>query len=412
MMLIPLFSVADVRAELPFIVVRPGESIQEAINKVKPGGLVFISSGVYHESIIVNKSITITGASAESTIIDGSATSGAILIICASNVKITMLTVQNTSKSALTGFPIGIHIRNSHNITLERLIIKETSIGIQVTNSSFNTIFNDTIDGNYYAGILIKMNSCKNTITFNNIKNNNVGLLIADASCQLNRIFHNNFINNNHQAQHFGGQNIWDNDYPSGGNYWSDHKADDVKSGKNQTEIGGDGILDVPYPDAYSCWDKYPLSAPVRCFTIEWQGNKFKINIVSNSTNIRLNFNQQIKSLYLNFSLNKEAGICRAAIPKKLLRCEKPNEWKIVYNKNNQTIQYNIQEDTENTYLYFTFSPEIGNEIRITATNVIPEFQNIQILLLTLTITFMLLIRSIKRRKVYEKYSRPEIRLI
>jgi parallel beta-helix repeat protein len=392
--------VANVRAEFPPIVVRPGESIQEAINKVKPGGLVFVSSGVYHESIIVNKSITITGAGAELTIIDGSATPGTILTICASNVKITMLTVQNTSKSALTGFPIGVHIRNSCNITLERLIVKETSIGIQITNSSFNTISNNTIDGNYYAGILIKMNSCKNTITFNNIKNSNVGLLIVDASCQLNRIFHNNFINNSHQAQHFGGQNIWDNDYPSGGNYWSDHKADDVKSGRNQTEIGGDGILDVPYPDAYSCWDKYPLSAPVRCFTIEWQGNKFKINIVSN-TNIQLNFNQQIKSLYLNFSLNKEAGICRAAIPKKLLWCEKPNEWKIVYNKNNQTIQYNIQEDAENTYLYFTFSPEIGNEIRITATNVIPEFQNIQILLLTLTITFTLLIRYIKRRKVH-----------
>jgi parallel beta-helix repeat protein len=399
-MLIPLFSVADVRAELPFIAVRPGESIQEAINKVKPGGLVFISSGVYHELITINKSITITGAGAESTIIDGSATSNTILIICAPRVKITMLTIQNTSRSTLAGFPTGIHIHNSYNVTLEQLVIKETSIGIQVTNSSFNIISKNDIYGNYYAGILINSKSNQNTITLNEIKNNNIGLSIADSSCQLNRIYHNNFINNTRQAQQFGGQNIWDNGYPSGGNYWSDHKADDLKSGQNQTEMGKDGIIDVPYPDAYSCWDRYPLSAPVKCSTIEWQGNKFEIITISNATNIQLSFNQQTKSLYLNFSLNKPAGMCRATIPKKLLWCEKLSEWSIAYNKNNQTIQYNAQEDNENTYLFFTFSPEIDNEIRITATNVIPEFQGVylQILLFSLTLS-MTLARFLKRGK-------------
>lgn len=41
--------------------------------------------------------------------------------------------------------------------------------------------------------------------------------------------------------------NVWDNDYPSGGNYWSDYKGFDYFSGPYLNETGSDGIGDMPH---------------------------------------------------------------------------------------------------------------------------------------------------------------------
>ena len=51
-----------------------------------------------------------------------------------------------------------------------------------------------------------------------------------------NIIFHNNFLNNENQAEG-GAFYLWDNGYPSGGNYWDDYTGNDSD---------GDGIGDSP----------------------------------------------------------------------------------------------------------------------------------------------------------------------
>ncbi len=56
-----------------------------------------------------------------------------------------------------------------------------------------------------------------------------------------------------------GISNIWDDGYPSGGNYWSDYNGTDLFSGPHQNETGSDGIGDTPYLIRFDSQDNYPL---------------------------------------------------------------------------------------------------------------------------------------------------------
>jgi len=60
----------------------------------------------------------------------------------------------------------------------------------------------------------------------------------------------------------FGYSSSWDDDYPSGGNYWSNYTGVDVKSGSYQNETGSDGIGDTPYIIDANNIDDYPLVVP------------------------------------------------------------------------------------------------------------------------------------------------------
>ncbi|MCJ7423045.1 hypothetical protein MUP01_02090, partial [Candidatus Bathyarchaeota archaeon] len=59
-----------------------------------------------------------------------------------------------------------------------------------------------------------------------------------------------------------GHANVWDDGYPSGGNYWSDYAGLDLYRGAYQNESGSDGIGDVPYNIDASNNDHYPLMTP------------------------------------------------------------------------------------------------------------------------------------------------------
>jgi len=64
--------------------------------------------------------------------------------------------------------------------------------------------------------------------------------------------------------------NIWDNGYPSGGNYWANQGKSDYYSGPNQDQPGSDGIVDTPYDLGNGNKDRYPFMNPYRepCFEV------------------------------------------------------------------------------------------------------------------------------------------------
>ena len=102
--------------------------------------------------------------------------------------------------------------------------------------------------------------SSYNNIYANYIANNDVGISFHYSSN--NKIYHNNFIDNSQQTSSLSSINIWDNGYPSGGNYWSDYTGVDLYNGPYQNETGSDGIGDTPYIIDANNQDNYPLMEP------------------------------------------------------------------------------------------------------------------------------------------------------
>lgn len=70
------------------------KTIQDAIDNASDGDIIYIEAGTYYEHIVVNKSITLTGKSRNSTIIDA-AYEGTAVKITAADVHLSHLTIRN-----------------------------------------------------------------------------------------------------------------------------------------------------------------------------------------------------------------------------------------------------------------------------------------------------------------------------
>ncbi len=154
----------------------------------------------------------------------------------------------------------GIHLLNSKRNTILSNNITNNNRGLYLSSSDENILRYNHVTSNTLDGLTFH-NAKDNELTNNNISfNNQYGLNLSVS--QKNYIFHNNFIDNTHQAYDDFGYNIWNDSYPSGGNYWSDYDGEDVNKSENQDVPGSDGIGDTNYtgidgdPKAI---DRFPL---------------------------------------------------------------------------------------------------------------------------------------------------------
>ncbi|MFQ6107231.1 MAG: NosD domain-containing protein [Thermoplasmata archaeon] len=174
------------------------------------------------------------------------------------------LIVNNTANHNIrpgTGTWFGLYMRFSDNNTLTRNTASDNMYGIVIHDSSGNTVSNNTVSKNS-QGITLWYST--GTVVFENaLSSNGVGVY---SDFGVNRIFHNSFTDNTEQARQNGGAGIWDDGYPSGGNYWSDYNGTDNYSGPNQDQPGPDGIGDTPYPIDAGGQDNYPLMEYVDSF--------------------------------------------------------------------------------------------------------------------------------------------------
>ena len=177
----------------------------------------------------------------------------------------------------------GLYLESSSNNTVEGNQIMGNRWGISIYLSSHNNTVNSNYVFDNRNGISVYQSS-NNTFTQNDLINNEYCFNLTLSWD--NEAYHNNFINNANPP-YDNEFNIWDNGYPSGGNFWSDYQGVDEFSGPNQDQPGNDGIGDANYTIDSDSVDNYPLMYPVGNCTFLYEGwNLISIPFVQSNTNL------------------------------------------------------------------------------------------------------------------------------
>jgi len=280
-------------------------TIQEAINQAENGSTIYVPSGVYYERIAINKTISLIGENVLTTIIDGN-NGGTVVEITADNVTIANLTIRNSGWGWVKN---GIYVHFADNCEIVNNCLLHNCHNIRLNHSRASQVVGNTVDGDGYGIRFINSRDCsaignnvsrciggvhlqnatkcvvkKNRFTqnsqgvrlyspctfneiisntvYNNTNEGMIEVMPPNGTFFGNSIFHNNFINNTGPFIYKVSGNIWDDGYPSGGNYWSRYNGTDLCSGPYQDEPGSDGIGDTEYTVNYFEADKYPLIHP------------------------------------------------------------------------------------------------------------------------------------------------------
>ena len=259
--------------------------------------------------------------------------------------------------------------------------------------SSHNIISRNNITNNY-NGIWLAYSSNYNSISGNNIAANKRYGICLDHSSN-NRVYHNNLIDNGVQASLYGSyDNLWDDGYPSGGNYWSDYAGIDLHWGSDQNETGSDGIGDTQYIVDENNVDRYPLMGPFNSFNASVG---YSVDVVSNSTIGDFRYFESNSTIIMhvsNMTVNQTVGFCRLTIPHELMPppyTVKVNDTTIEY----RTIYGNHTEGI--SIIHFTYE---HSKLEIT---LIPEFPT-TITTLLLMLTVISIIVPVKRKVLKRKF--------
>jgi|GEM_PF-2094784 len=180
---------SNVKAEtsLPVLNVNTGLSyatIQEAIdaNSTLNGNTIQVNAGTYYENVVVNKSVSLVGASKLSTMIDGQVL-GSVVNVTASNVNVTGFTIRN-SKYGYSG--VGVYRSNGDNVSGN--IVKSNYDGIYFYDSNDSIVSDNDVEGNEYG---IHLYGSSNVNVSGNVASGNMNGIHLDVS------WNNNVVDNN-----------------------------------------------------------------------------------------------------------------------------------------------------------------------------------------------------------------------
>jgi parallel beta-helix repeat protein len=239
------------------------------------------------------------------------------------------------SSNVVNGKPI-CYIKNSQN---QR--VPEGSGFVALVNCTNMTVQGQNLERNFEGLILAYTQS--SSVLENNITANLYGISVPFSS--FDKVFHNNIASVYDNVEGgFGENNIWDDGYPSGGNYWN-FSAPDSFTGPFQNESGSDGIIDGGYRFA----DNYPLAG---MFTNYNATSEYSIQTICNSTVSNFQFNQTSETVRFNVTgEDGTSGFCRICIPTRLM------EAPYVVSFDGKLIDSTELPSSNSTYsfLYFTY---------------------------------------------------------
>jgi parallel beta-helix repeat protein len=169
----------------------PFQYIQDGVDATFFGDTVFVSSGLYHENVIVNKTIRLIGEDKTNTFIDVEGHDVTAVKIVTDGIELSGFTITNgTDGISLSDF--------SSNTICDNIITKNNQIGVSFEHSSENKILNNSISYNADAGIKFDHSSDNNLIDGNLIRGNGRGGIEIYHS-SYNKIT-KNIISENHHS--------------------------------------------------------------------------------------------------------------------------------------------------------------------------------------------------------------------
>jgi len=211
--LIEDYSVSSVRAARTWVVDKGDKgdfgSLQDAINAASPGDTIEVSSGIFYEHLIVNKSVALIGENSSTSIIDGNGT-GTVVTVIANSVYVSGFTIQQSgeyrhgvfldgsSNSTICGNIIvdnyyGVWLNNSEKTLVKDNLVHGNMWGIYLQDSSNNIIERNIISDHFRQGLHLDL-SDNNTVDENIVTNNFEGTYLKSSS---NNLLQNNNLTDN-----------------------------------------------------------------------------------------------------------------------------------------------------------------------------------------------------------------------
>jgi len=314
---------------------------------------------------------------------------------------------ETLTRNNITGNHDGVWLAPSSNDEVsENNIANNTGDGIALYSVYYNGTFNSSssnninrndITDNGVDGIKLLANSNYNTISANNLIENQLAIEVNYSTH--NTIYNNNFMSNAQQVLcTFGFANTWDNGYLSGGNYWSDYTGVDFYNGAFQNQTGSDGIGDSRYIPAFQSVDHYPLMGMFNSYNVTYYTppivpHTSSVTVISNSTIsgfVAPIWIEHPEVIFLEFNVSGAEGsngFCRVSFPTAMMN----GTYHV--SLNGTEIPYTLLpcSDANTSYLYFNYTHSTQEVI------IIPEF--LSFLILPLFFTATLLANITYRRK-------------
>jgi len=228
--------------------------------------ITYTFTGNIKDSIVIDRNNTVIDGSG--CTVEGAKTYGSKGIdltgrsnVTVKNIDITAfwygVCLNSSSSNSLEGnimvnnvYGIGLDYSSNNSVSGNN-ITANNLYGIRLYSSSDNSVSRNNVTANNMVGIELSSYSSNNSVTGNDVANTYYGISFYYSSD--NSVLHNNFVNNTWQVASEVSISIWDDGYPSGGNYWSDY---------NGTDANHDGIGDAAYVIDANNTDNYPLMAP------------------------------------------------------------------------------------------------------------------------------------------------------
>jgi parallel beta-helix repeat protein len=298
-------------------------TISAAVQHASAGDTVQVQSGVYHENVMIDKSITMTGEEGENTVVIGTGEvergGRAVFTLAANSIKLMGFTIESLNYSSSTDYASGIFVEGD-NCAIRGNTIQNTYIGIFCSVQSGTTISQNIITGSSKDGIrflggdlnVFSENNIfgnaqsglitggySNTVVRNNLTGNwrGMGLSASQSVVFGNRIIGNtesgifldgsndiisaNDIDGNKWGMYFTSQlasphdnNIYQNNFDNTKNtymspdckvqLWNKDKEGNYWKSYIGADVNGDGIGDKAYDISANNTDNYPLLTPFK----------------------------------------------------------------------------------------------------------------------------------------------------